>query len=131
MAAAWAITAGWMRTVGQVTPVATRCPVEAAMAPMTLQTNGLSPCRLVQGWKWSEMNTDRNPAASAIWAWATRSPGPCSSLDRKNPISAMSSLVRAGARCRGATYPKPTTGNGGAPHPTRYRSADAGRNAMP
>ena len=42
VAAAWAMIAGWMRTVGQVTPVPMRSPIVAcAMAPITLQTNGL------------------------------------------------------------------------------------------
>ena len=43
VAAAWARMAGWMRTVGQVTPVVMRWRVVAAMAPSTLQTKGLSP----------------------------------------------------------------------------------------
>jgi hypothetical protein len=51
VAAAWAITAGWMRTVGHVTAVPTSIrSVTAAMPPMTPQTNGLCPCRCVHGW---------------------------------------------------------------------------------
>ena len=51
MAAAWAITAGWMRIVGQVTAVVT-CSrsVAVASAPMTDHTNGLWPCSSTQGW---------------------------------------------------------------------------------
>ncbi len=50
MAAACAITAGWMRTVGHVTAVVTRRFVVAAMPPMTLHTNGLSPWACNHGW---------------------------------------------------------------------------------
>jgi len=51
VAAACAITAGWMRTVGQVTavPTGTRS-VTCAIAPMTDQTNALCPCASVHGW---------------------------------------------------------------------------------
>jgi hypothetical protein len=49
VAAACATTAGWIRTVGQVTPVVTRMLVRTAIAPMTLQTNGLWPWELSQG----------------------------------------------------------------------------------
>ena len=51
VAAAWATTAGCTRTIGQVTPTPTRmCSVLAAIAPSTLQTNGLWPCALTHGW---------------------------------------------------------------------------------
>jgi hypothetical protein len=51
VAAAWAITAGWMRTVGHVTPVVTCMPgVALASAPITDQTNGLWPCSSFHGW---------------------------------------------------------------------------------
>ena len=51
VAAAWAITAGWMRTVGQVTAVVTGSRASpAASAPITDQTNGLSPCSSFHGW---------------------------------------------------------------------------------
>lgn len=43
MAAACATTAGWIRTVGQVTPIVTRKLVLAPSAPITLQTKGLCP----------------------------------------------------------------------------------------
>ena len=51
VAAACAIMAGWKRMVGQVTPVPT-CSrdVARAMAPSTLHTKGLWPCRSVHGW---------------------------------------------------------------------------------
>ncbi len=42
VATACAITAGWMRTIGHVTPVPTRIrSVVAAIPPSTLHTNGL------------------------------------------------------------------------------------------
>ena len=50
VAAAWATIAGWMRTVGQVTPVVTGRLVASASAPMTDHTNGLWPCSSFQGW---------------------------------------------------------------------------------
>ena len=40
VAAAWAMIAGWMRTVGQVTPVVTGRSVACASAPITDHTNG-------------------------------------------------------------------------------------------
>ena len=51
VAAAWATTAGWIRTIGHVTPTPTRNrSVLAAIAPSTLHTNGLWPCALTHGW---------------------------------------------------------------------------------
>ena len=50
VAAAWAMTAGWMRTVGQVTPVVTGRSVASAIAPITDHTNALWPCSSFQGW---------------------------------------------------------------------------------
>lgn len=50
VAAAWAMTAGWTRTVGQVTAVVTGRSHTAQMAPITDQTNGLWPCSSIQGW---------------------------------------------------------------------------------
>ena len=42
VAAAWAMIAGWIRIVGHVTPVPmTSRSVAVAIAPRTLQTNGL------------------------------------------------------------------------------------------
>jgi hypothetical protein len=51
VAAAWATIAGWMRIVGQVTPVPTRI-VEVARAtpPSVDQTKGLCPCFEIHGW---------------------------------------------------------------------------------
>ncbi len=52
VAAAWAMMPGWIRIVGQVTPVTSRrSAVACEMPPITLQTNGLCPCRAVQGWQ--------------------------------------------------------------------------------
>jgi hypothetical protein len=51
VAAAWAITAGWMRIVGHVTPVVTCMPGTAwASAPIIDQTNALWPCSSFHGW---------------------------------------------------------------------------------
>jgi hypothetical protein len=49
VAAACAMTAGWMRTVGHVTPVVTGRLVASAIAPITDQTNGLWPCSSIHG----------------------------------------------------------------------------------
>ena len=50
VAAAWAMTAGWMRIVGQVTPVVTGSGVASASAPITDHTNALWPCSSFHGW---------------------------------------------------------------------------------
>jgi hypothetical protein len=51
VAAAWAMIAGWMRVVGQVTPVISRSrSVAWETAPRTPQTKGLLPCWSTQGW---------------------------------------------------------------------------------
>jgi hypothetical protein len=82
VAAAWAITTGCVRIIGQVTPVPTRIrSVASAIPPSVAQTNGLSPCEPTQGWKWSEMSACENPASSARRACFTRSEGGCSSLE--------------------------------------------------
>ncbi len=61
--------AGWMRMVGQVTPVPSSSRVVAwAMAPRTDHTNGEWPCWSTHGWKWSEMPANVKPMASARWA---------------------------------------------------------------
>jgi hypothetical protein len=44
VAAAWAMIAGWIRSVGQVTAVVTGSEVTWESVPMTDQTNGLWPC---------------------------------------------------------------------------------------
>jgi hypothetical protein len=52
VATACATIAGCVRMIGQVTPVPiVSCLVVAAMPAMTDHTNGLWPCRSVQGWK--------------------------------------------------------------------------------
>jgi hypothetical protein len=83
VAAAWAMTAGCVRIMGQVTAVVTGSRHTWESAPITDQTNGLSPCSSFQGWKWSEIHSASNPASSAIRAWSSSSPGVNSSLDRK------------------------------------------------
>ena len=51
VAAAWAMIAGWMRTVGQVTAGGDRQRRSpAAIAPITDHTNGLWPCSSFHGW---------------------------------------------------------------------------------
>ena len=50
MAAAWAMIAGWMRTVGQVTPVVTGRSVACESAPITDHTKALWPCSSFHGW---------------------------------------------------------------------------------
>jgi hypothetical protein len=51
LAAAWATTAGWMRTMGAVTAVVQRTvEVRTAMAPSRLHTNGACPCASFHGW---------------------------------------------------------------------------------
>jgi len=48
VAAAWATIAGCTRNVGHVTAVPTRSRLVAcAIPPITLQTNGLYPCRSI------------------------------------------------------------------------------------
>jgi len=51
VAAAWAMIAGWMRNVGQVTPVPSRRLLVAwEMAPMTDHTNEAWPWWSTHGW---------------------------------------------------------------------------------
>jgi hypothetical protein len=50
VAAACAITAGWIRIVGQVTAVMIGRSVACAIAPITDHTNGLWPCSSIHGW---------------------------------------------------------------------------------
>ncbi|CAM5721275.1 hypothetical protein SFUMM280S_01260 [Streptomyces fumanus] len=50
VAAAWATTAGWMRTVGQVTAVSIGSDTACDSAPITDHTNGLWPCSSFHGW---------------------------------------------------------------------------------
>jgi hypothetical protein len=90
VAAAWATMPGWVRTVGQVTAVIQRMRcVACAAAPSTDQTNGLSPCASVHGWKWSDSQAERKPACSACAAAATISGAERSSEEKKIPISTM------------------------------------------
>jgi hypothetical protein len=66
VAAACAMIAGWMRIIGQVTPVPSRrVSVASAMPPITDQTNGDCPCLSTHGWKWSEIRAYSKPALSA------------------------------------------------------------------
>ena len=83
MAAAWAITAGWMRTVGQVTAVVIGSEQAWLIAPIMLQTKGLLPCSSFHGWKWSLIHRPSKPARSAASACSISSRGPYSSVDRK------------------------------------------------
>jgi hypothetical protein len=84
VAVAWATITGWMRTVGQTTPVTTSMSrVAWAIAPSTPHTNGLWPWARNQGWKWSEIATAAKPARSASTAPSTSSGAVCSSPARK------------------------------------------------
>src|SRR5437763_105960 len=77
-----------MRISVQVTPVPIRMlSVACAIPPSVDQTNGLWPCSLTQGWKWSEMSPNVNPARSAICACRTSSFGGWSSEERAKPSS--------------------------------------------
>src|SRR5438270_5610819 len=97
VAAAWAMIAGWVRMVGQGTPVARRRSLVAwAMAPTTLHTNGLCPWLSVHGWKWSETRAYSKPATSPSRAWRTNSMGWCSSLDSASPTGCISLLLGPG-----------------------------------
>ena len=86
VAAACATIAGWYRTVGHVTPVAS--PIEsvpAAIAPSTDHAKGECPCESSHGWKWSLISTKSNPDASASCAWRTSSFGPNPSAESLYP----------------------------------------------
>ncbi len=87
VAAACAMIAGWMRTVGQVTavPMPMRS-VACAIAPSTVHTKGLWPCVVVQGWKWSDTVTKSKPSCSARTAAGTMASGASSSAERWYPI---------------------------------------------
>ena len=50
VAAAWAMIAGWMRMVGQVTPVVTGRSTASESAPITDHTNALWPWASFHGW---------------------------------------------------------------------------------
>ena len=65
VAAACATTAGWIRTVGQVTAVSMGSDTASESAPITDHTNGLWPWASFHGWKWSEIHRQSNPACSA------------------------------------------------------------------
>ena len=87
-----------MRTVGHVTPTPTfRFEVACDRAPRTDQTNGLCPCSLIHGWKWSEIDTKSKPASSAATAISTSLLGECSSLESVSPCSTMSQPLPAGS----------------------------------
>ena len=75
--------AGCVLIIGQVTAVVTGRSVTWLIAPMTLHTNGLLPCSLFQGWKWSLIQRPSKPACSAATACSTSSAGPYSSVERK------------------------------------------------
>ena len=83
MAAACAMIAGWMRTVGQVTAVVTGRSQTWLIAPIADHTKADSPCSLVQGWKWSLIHRASKPASPARRACSTISVGEYSSQDRK------------------------------------------------
>jgi hypothetical protein len=82
VAAAWAITAGWYRKPGLVTPVPNRRLVRVPSAPMNAQANAAWPCCDVHGWMCSEtMKPAEKPALSAATHHSSRSVGwNCSSI---------------------------------------------------
>ncbi|GAA2542018.1 hypothetical protein GCM10010210_10740 [Pseudonocardia hydrocarbonoxydans] len=81
VAAAWAMTAGWYRIVGQVTPLTSPIrSVRAAIAPNRVQLNGLWPWTSSQGWKWSLISTKSKPTSSARTACRMISSGPNASV---------------------------------------------------
>ncbi|MEZ5183413.1 MAG: hypothetical protein R2702_16295 [Acidimicrobiales bacterium] len=79
VAAAWATIAGWIRMVGQVTPVPSASGTAVASPPSTLHTNGLLPCSSFQGWKWSETRRSPKPWSTPMAPMRTRSAPECSS----------------------------------------------------
>src|SRR5438445_468028 len=79
VAAACAITAGWIRTVGHVTAVVTGSSHTCEIAPIVDQTNALWPCSSFHGWKWSLIHNPSNPASSANRACSISSAGVYSS----------------------------------------------------
>ena len=83
VAAAWAMIAGCVRTIGQVTAVVTGRSQTWLIAPITLHTNGLLPCSLFHGWKWSLIQSASKPASAAAFACSTSSAGVYSSQERK------------------------------------------------
>ncbi|MDH6624590.1 hypothetical protein M2271_002394 [Streptomyces sp. LBL] len=59
VSATCATTAGWIRTVGQVTAVSIGRDTASDRAPITDQTNGLWPCSSFHGWTgWLTALTD-------------------------------------------------------------------------
>ena len=83
VAAAWAMTTGWVRTVGHVTAVVTGRSQTCEMAPIIDHTKGDSPWALVHGWKWSLIHSASKPARSASRACSTSWSGVYSSHERK------------------------------------------------
>lgn len=83
VAAAWAVTTGCIRTVGQVTSVVTGSSTVRDRAPIIDHTKGLLPWAFVHGWKWSEMARRVKPASAARRAWRSSWSGVNSSQDRK------------------------------------------------
>src|SRR2546430_6386139 len=104
VAAAWAMIAGWIRVVGQVTAVVTGSRQTWLSAPIVDQTKGLWPWASIQGWKWSEIHSAANPASCARRAWSRSSAGPNSSEERKYPIRMPSLLPRSRATIRAVDW---------------------------
>ena len=96
VAAAWARIAGWIRMdrAGDGRGHLERRSWRRCRRSRD-QTNGLWPWLSSHGWKWSEIDTVANPAASACCACSTSARGPCSSDDRKKPNSVIVHLARA------------------------------------
>ena len=65
VAAAWAMTTGWVRNVGHVTPGPTSPLVRSATAAMNAHTNAALPCCGTHGCRWSAAMTPEKPFCSA------------------------------------------------------------------
>src|SRR3712207_6597131 len=63
--------------------------VVAATPPRTDHAYGEWPCEYSHGWKWSEIVTKSNPAASARFACSTSARGSWSSHMREKPNAVM------------------------------------------
>ena len=83
VAAAWAMIAGWMRIVGQVTAVVTGSCMACDSAPITLPHERALPLLVVPRMEVVVDPQRLEPARSAARACSTSSRGAYSSQDRK------------------------------------------------
>ena len=59
--------------------------VAASAAPSQLQVKPEWPCRVLQGWKWSEHMAWANPASAARCACRSKAEGACCSCEQWKP----------------------------------------------